>query len=226
MELADMNEDCLEYLVKFCDADSMVAVSQTCNKLNGIAVRFFHLQTSYDCQIESKEDETRVKRTIGAIGKYLTELDFRTRHNWDLSNEFIARLSQKCPNLQKLEIRSRVSPNIIFGSVQTIQHLEHLTIHCWDEDSDDVAGSVIELKQLQLLRVFGSEWNHNVVIAFIREAANLKDFGFDIDHPHRHSHYEIGNVFLEELKSLCIVDPDELTFFLVRIRNMFSVGPF
>lgn len=69
-----MNDDCIEFVLKCCDAESIVAVSQTCKKLQSIATVLFKNHTIYACYIESKEDDKRLKRTIAHIGNYLTEL--------------------------------------------------------------------------------------------------------------------------------------------------------
>lgn len=128
MELLDLNDDCLEYLLKFCDTDSLIASSQTCKKLNGIGARLFKSETSYDCRIESEEDTSRIKRTIATIGKYLIDLQFTDYGHRKLSGAFFGRLSQRCPNLRKLRIVSFVLPNLIISNIHTLHQLEFLAV--------------------------------------------------------------------------------------------------
>lgn len=117
MELLDMNNDCWEHVLKFCDADSLVAALQTCKRLNEIATALFKHKTSYICSIDTEEVECRVKRTIGAIGKFLIELKCRPSYFYQLGGVFYDFLTQNCPKLQKLEISCRVCPNTIFDSI-------------------------------------------------------------------------------------------------------------
>lgn len=125
-----MNDDCIEFVLKLCDADSLISVSQTCKKLNIIATPLFRFQTSYRCLVETREDENRVKRTINFIGKYLTELHFHSSKTYQLSNDFFERLPQKCPNLQLMKTVSNISLSVVFGAAHTLQQLKNLFISC------------------------------------------------------------------------------------------------
>lgn len=155
MELLEMNDDCLEYLLKFCDADSLVAASQTCTKLNIIATPLFKHKTRYHCQIKSNKDIMCAKRTIGSIGKYLIQLDFCAFINHrKIIGPFFGRLSKRCPNLQILKVISRISPKLIFNNVYKLKQLERLIVLKWNvEQIDELSAIELEhaLQQLQLV---------------------------------------------------------------------------
>lgn len=188
IKLLDMNDYCLEHLLKFCDADSLVAASSTCNTLNGIASRLFKYKTSYYCQIKSTEDETKVKCAITNLGKHLNELYFRaTRKYWNYWLDgafFFDRLSQKCQNLQILKIVSGISPNIILGIVHTMHQLRRLSIRCLRnrEHVNEFSAVALarELEHLRSFQVKGLDWNKTIIIKFLREAENLQSFRCEI----------------------------------------------
>lgn len=168
----DMNDDCIEYLLKYFDPESIVAISQTCKKLHLIATGHFKKHTSYICSIASDEDEKRAKRTIANIGKSLVALNLNVAEGYkELKPIFLVRFPQMCPNLQKLEIIGNVSPNVVFDSVQSLQHLDYLCVRTYinDEKVTELCAARLarEIKTLQTLNVFGTEWDHRAVINFI-----------------------------------------------------------
>lgn len=112
-----MDDDALSELLERCDADELVAISQTCRRLNRIAKNLFRHITTYKCTIDSEDEVNVAKRTIANVGTYLTELHidnscFASHYDYDL---FLNRFAQKCPNLQSLKITSNTSPNVIFS---------------------------------------------------------------------------------------------------------------
>lgn len=203
MELLDMNDDCLELVLKCCDADSLVAASQTCKKLQSIATPMFKFKTSYECEIKSKKHEQIVKRTISSIGNHLTELLLKTI-NRAYGGVFYRRLSYNCPNLRKLNIIGYVLPNVVFGSILALKQLENLSVNrsifALSHEYVDiqlVMDLARELKQLQFLEVNGVEWYIKAMGHFFREAENLKTFSGDI----WEKTFKVDQVFFEKFKS-------------------------
>lgn len=188
MEFMDMNEYCLEHVLKFCDVDPLVAVSHTSKKLYKIAAPLFKNKTSYKCSIESGEDEYRVKRTISSIGIHLTQLQLHGMHSpqIELDGVFFNRLTENCPNLQKLEIDCCAAQNVIFNSVCKLPKLEHLNIKIdkrWTRfrlesvNARLAIGLARALKKLQSFEMLGPEWPKQTIFKFIIEAEKLQRFG-------------------------------------------------
>lgn len=224
-QFLDMNDDCIDHVLKwFKHSDSgsietMVAVSLTCTRLQSLTARFMEYK-SYNSSITSEEDENRVKRTISTIGKSLTDLNVNIAEGYTaIEPSFLKRLSEKCPNLQKFEFASNMTPNATFAGVQILKNLEHLDVQCYQyiEDVDRclVMQLAREAKKLDHLRVGGAEWEYRTVIDFIHAAEKLNCLHFEIEYIQKHLSYQISNCFMDEFRYLNVTDPSEMIYFLV-----------
>lgn len=74
----DLNDDCLEYLFKFLDAESIAAVSETCKRLKWIAEDQFKHYTSYDCVIQ--KNVSAASKVFSKMGKNLRKLSITFKH--------------------------------------------------------------------------------------------------------------------------------------------------
>lgn len=180
VDLLDMNDDCLKYLLQFCDADSIVAVSQTCTRLEFLAIPFFKNHTKYDgAVIASREDEARVKKTLRSIGNQLAELNVNIApENNTLESVFFERLPQKCQHLETLRVTSHVKTNILLRSVRTLHQLKYLSIRWLDHDVDEweFRSLARSCTQLESIKIRGKCLNLYTIFHFLCEAHNLLRF--------------------------------------------------
>lgn len=188
IEFLDMNDDCVEEVLKNCDPDSIVAMSQTCNKLKSLATPLFKKHTKYDDEIESEEDLRRVKRTIASLGNHLVELNvnFDEEYNIRKSMLFVVQLPQKCPNLEIWRVVSQVSADVVLASARGLRRLKDLSVrrpHFVYEvvDRSTVLGLARELKQLESFEISEADWNEEMWLSFVFKNRNLKRFSCEID---------------------------------------------
>lgn len=216
-----MNFDCLEHVLRCCDHDSLVAVSQTCKTLKQIATGLFHkCNPKYYKWVNTEQDESVVKRTIDCVGNYLTGLHLSAI---EYICKFYIRILPKCPNLRELNINGQFLPNDMWSSISTLTQLESLQVlgkvfGYYDDDVIDaeaVIGMARKLKQLQFLLVYGVEWNFVHVIDFVNEARNLTEFTCHL----REHQFEAKTDFLEGLRE----SEDQLDFlvteYIRRVRQ-------
>lgn len=197
-EFLDMNDECIEYVLKYCDAESIVAASQTCKKLQPIATRLFKDHTIYKCSIASDENGKRVKSTIAHIGNNLVELNVNFAKEYKkIDSVFFKRLPQKCPNLQTFGIVSHASIKAILKSFYTLEQLQHLSIHSWDHDEHD--GSLPSLQKLQSLVLDVEQMDLWFFLEIILKAENLKYL--KINNEYGRCIFEADNACLQKIKS-------------------------
>lgn len=188
-EFMDMNDDCLEYLLTFCDAASIVVMSQTCKKLNVMSTKLFSKQTKFSCSIVSLKYEKQVWNALRHVGQYLIELNLCPYLN-GMENKrhgFIAPLSQLCPNLQRLTISDCSSPNIILRNVCNLRNLVSLYIGCTNSvytesiDCRALKRLADTSKKLESLEISGLQFDHNKVKGFVARAECLKDLRYEFN---------------------------------------------
>lgn len=137
MQLLDLNNDCLEYLLEFLDLESIVSASETCEALNQIAERVFKKYKYYDCVIgdnEHKNQETA--KIIRKVGRYLNQFDLTFNMNdskfyFESENgaEFVTLLEKSLQNVRELSIISEewFTPVSLLSPLYA--QLEKLLIH-------------------------------------------------------------------------------------------------
>lgn len=133
----DLNDDCLEYVLDYCDINSIVSMSKVCKRLNALATQIqFPKQTSFKCTIRSYKCEEQVCEILNCIGQYLVELKICQTSEIFLFYRFLGRSIGD--RIRKLTIET---PHISETSLQAIEpmlwHLEELKLHIATTDLSD-----------------------------------------------------------------------------------------
>lgn len=158
MELLDLNEDCLIKLCRYYDAESTVAISETCLTLNRIAKSFFKHKTSYTRCIGSYENETMAAKTIRKTGKYFEKINLMFDLNYQCSNELFTLLTESVgTNLMELSILGELCFMPLNKLATTLSRLEILTFQnvCWEDDCDCEIDLPLLCPNLRELRIRG-----------------------------------------------------------------------
>lgn len=137
MEFLHLNEDCLINLCRYLDAESIVALSDTCSKMKDIAKHFFKFKTSYRCCIGSIENEATVAKTIQRVGKYLMKIDLMFELEYQSSNQLFSVMAKSIgSNLIHLSVLGEICFTPLKILAPILSQLEILTIQklCWKDD--------------------------------------------------------------------------------------------
>lgn len=68
-ELLNLNDDCFENVLNFCDIETIFNISQVCKRLNALVTRIqFPKQTTFSCTIHSYECVERASEILNCIG--------------------------------------------------------------------------------------------------------------------------------------------------------------
>lgn len=192
LEFMELNEDCLEHILKVCHTVSLVAVSQTCKTLHRISSRVLRRRTSFNYTITTLEQEKHAKGILHNIGRNITELSVfvATKHD-GYSCGVVTCLAKLCPNLQSIKVSGQFTSKTIMDSVRkfALPHLVKLAIHRsyevfavddLGEFQESVTGVARNLPNLQSVEIFCVDLKPQTVAAFIVRERNLNYFGFDM----------------------------------------------
>ncbi len=138
IELLDLNEDCLINLCRYFDAESIVAIAETCTRLKNVASDFFKHKKSYSLVIGSVEQEVMAAKTLRKVGKFLCRIDlmYELENSGSSYNELFAMLTESVgENLIELSILGKICRMPLITLAPLLLRLQTLTLQnlCWDE---------------------------------------------------------------------------------------------
>ncbi|XP_055316664.1 uncharacterized protein LOC129576118 isoform X1 [Sitodiplosis mosellana] len=136
-ELLDLNDDCLDSVINFCDVETVVSVSKVCKRLNLlVTTNHFPRQTKFKCTIRSNECEEKARDILDCIAKYLVELNICQTSEIFLFYGFLGRSIGD--HIRRLTIEA---PFISDTSLQAIEpvlrRIEELKLHISSTVPDD-----------------------------------------------------------------------------------------
>lgn len=164
-ELLDLNDDCLQYVLELLEIETIVTVSETCERLSYIAEEVFKKQKYYDCLIGNDEEKNKeTANIIRKVGKHFIKLDLTfcvKDATFYFENEvgctFLTLLQQSLgEKLRELSIHSEICFIPVLRLYPNYLSLEKLTIH---KSNSDITGEVFYIDlpllcpNLQVLKI-------------------------------------------------------------------------
>ncbi|KAG4077007.1 hypothetical protein HA402_015994 [Bradysia odoriphaga] len=147
-------------LAHYFDAESIVAVSLTCTRLENVAKNLFRHKKTYTCYIGSPEDIVIAVRTLRKIGTHLRKIDLKVDlpHGGCSLTKFFRLLAESVgPNLTELIILGEICLMQLEILEPILCQLEVLMLHnlCWKEDCASMIDLPSLCPNLRELLVFG-----------------------------------------------------------------------
>ncbi|XP_037047493.1 uncharacterized protein LOC119083068 [Bradysia coprophila] len=161
MNILKLNDDCLFHLCRYLDAEEIVAVSQTCTRLENVAKRLFRHKKSYMCYIGTPEDIVAAVRTLRKIGTNLRQIDLKVDLKYGASSltKFFRLLTETVgPNLIEFSILGEICWMPLTILTPVLRRLEVLTLQnsCWNANCAVMIDLPLLCLNLRELIVFGN----------------------------------------------------------------------
>lgn len=152
-ELLDLNENCLEHVFNYCDAQTIVSLSKVCKRFNAV-VTSIHLPKQTKFIADPSIDEEECVEILNCIGQYLIELEIHDAFN---SLEFYQVIGRSVgEQIRKFTLfRENMSEELLQTLEPVLQHLDELELHII-EDCNDAMELRARCPNLRRLHI---QWN-------------------------------------------------------------------
>lgn len=152
-ELLDLNDNCLEHVFNYCDAQTIVSLSKVCKRFNAI-VTTIHFPKQTKFVADPSIDEQESIEIFNCIGQNLIELEIHDAFN---SLEFYQVIQRTVgESIRKFTLfREQMSEELLQTLEPMLQHIDDLELHII-EDCNDALELHARCPNLKRLHI---QWN-------------------------------------------------------------------